>query len=247
MFVNFLDALRVKREELASVGVDIEETDYRSTILSSLPYALGNFASNQLAAARMFATTKTIVPDSLISLISEEYERQKTQKSRRSGKSRDDDKDEAMAVGSGKAKGKTKYPRGVCWNCGEKGHYKDKCPKPSTSKPSKDPKKEDEPKKSDSANAVESDSEGEAAFMSTLAYDTDLDESIDSGDGDWFLEAVETDSGEMDWFSEVKDDELESSVSDTDSLDSSVLSDTSDDALVAAELTDLDHRNHTYI
>ena len=83
---EFLDGLRVKREELASVGVDIDEKDYRSTIISSLPYALANFASSQLAAARMFAPSKTIVPDSLISLISEEYERQKTQKTRRSSK-----------------------------------------------------------------------------------------------------------------------------------------------------------------
>ena len=37
---EFLDSLRVKMEELAAVGVDIEEKDYRSTILSSLPVAL---------------------------------------------------------------------------------------------------------------------------------------------------------------------------------------------------------------
>ena len=79
----------------------------------------------------MFSPLNTIVPDSLISLISKEYERQKTQKTRRSGKAKDNDKDEAMATSSGK--GKPKYPHGVCWNCGEKGHYKDKCPKPSTS------------------------------------------------------------------------------------------------------------------
>ena len=52
---EFLDDLRVKREELASVGVDIDEKDYRSTILASLPFALSNFASAQLAAARMWA------------------------------------------------------------------------------------------------------------------------------------------------------------------------------------------------
>ena len=169
----------------------------------------------------------------------------KTQKSRRSGKNKDDDKDEAMAVGSGKGKGKTKYPRGVCGNCGEKGHYKDKCPKPSTSKtPDKTAKKEDEPKKSDGANVVESDSESDAAFM--IDFDTDLDESNDSNDGDWFSEAIDSDSGEIDWFSDEKDNEQESSVSDIDSLDSS-LSDTSDDALVATELADPDHHKDTYI
>ena len=32
---EFLDNLRVKQEELASVGVDIDEKDYQSTIISS--------------------------------------------------------------------------------------------------------------------------------------------------------------------------------------------------------------------
>jgi hypothetical protein len=41
--------LRSKREELASVGVDIDEKDYRSTVISSLPTFLSNFASSQLA------------------------------------------------------------------------------------------------------------------------------------------------------------------------------------------------------
>lgn len=50
---EFLDDLQVKREELASVGVDIDQKDYRSTILASLPFALSNIAFAQLAAARM--------------------------------------------------------------------------------------------------------------------------------------------------------------------------------------------------
>lgn len=102
-----------------------EFLDGRSTIISSLPIALANFASSQLASARLYASTKTIAPDPLISLISEEYERQKTQRSRRSGggKSKEDDKDEALsaaAAGSSKSskarRGKAdKKPKGVCW------------------------------------------------------------------------------------------------------------------------------------
>jgi hypothetical protein len=89
---EFLNSLMVKREELAAVGVDIEEKDYRSTILSSLPIALSDFASVQLAAARMYSTSKTIDPDVLISLICEEYDRQKMRRSRRyGGKSNDDE------------------------------------------------------------------------------------------------------------------------------------------------------------
>ena len=78
------------------------------TILSSLPIALSNFASAQLAAAWMYSTTKTLDLDVLISLIGEEYDRQKIQHSHRhSGKSKDDDKaDEAMAINSSSSKGK---------------------------------------------------------------------------------------------------------------------------------------------
>jgi hypothetical protein len=79
---EFLDNLRVKKEELATVGVIIDDGDYRSTILSSLPTPLANFASMQLAAARMFSSAKTISPDFLISLINEEVDRQKVQRSR---------------------------------------------------------------------------------------------------------------------------------------------------------------------
>ena len=163
---EFLDGLRVEREKLASVGVDIDEKDYRSTIISSLPIALANFASSQLASARLYSPTKTIAPDSLISLIAEESERQKVQRSRwHGGKSKDDDKDEAMSVTAGSSKRKDgKGDRklcGVCWNCGEKGHYKDKCPKPTKTTE----KEKGDSKGKDSVNvAVETDSESDEAF-----------------------------------------------------------------------------------
>ena len=90
---QFLDELRIKQEELATVGVDIDEKDYCSTIISSLPIPLANFASNQLAFAKIYSTTKTIAPDSLISLISEEYEHQHAQRARRSGTGKPKDED----------------------------------------------------------------------------------------------------------------------------------------------------------
>lgn len=50
---EWLDSLRVRKEELAQVGVDIDEKDFRSTVISSLPVYLSGFASSQLAAARL--------------------------------------------------------------------------------------------------------------------------------------------------------------------------------------------------
>ena len=77
---QFLEELCIKREELATVGVDVDEKDYCSTIISSLPIPLANFASNQLAFTKIYSPTKMIAPNSLISLISEEYERQHAQR-----------------------------------------------------------------------------------------------------------------------------------------------------------------------
>jgi hypothetical protein len=53
--------------QLVQVGVVIEDKDYLSTIISSLPVSLSSFASAQLAAARMFSPTKSIEPDVLLS------------------------------------------------------------------------------------------------------------------------------------------------------------------------------------
>ena len=72
---TWLDSLCVKREELAQAGVDIDEKDYCSTIIKSLPPFLSNFSSSLLANACLYVPNKSIDPDVLISLIIEEYER----------------------------------------------------------------------------------------------------------------------------------------------------------------------------
>jgi len=59
-----------------------------------------------------------------------------------------DEKDKAtLASPNGKGKKEHKC-RGLCWNCGEKGHFRNKCPKPV-----KDTKN-NSPKKDGSANAA---------------------------------------------------------------------------------------------
>lgn len=155
---------------LRKVGVVIDDKDYLSTIIGSLPISLSSFASSQLASARMYAPTKTIDPDVLIPLLTEEADRLKSLKARRPGtsKSKDDEKDEALSTEHEVSKGSGKGGRSggggkkniTCWGCGEKGHFRNKCPKGS--KPSKTPKKDSSSK--GSANAAESDSEGDGVW-----------------------------------------------------------------------------------
>ena len=85
----------------------------------------------------------------------------------------------------------------MCWNCGEKGHFKDKCPKPAVDK------KNNSSKKSGIANVtIESDSEGEGAFFMEPKSDSDEDPS----DGGY-----DSDGDETDWFSEVESNKAGSS------------------------------------
>jgi len=209
---QFLDELCMKWEEFATVGVDIDKKDYHSMIISSLPYSLANFASNQLAAAKLYSSTKTITPDALISLISEEHECQQVQRSRRNGgngKAKDQDRNKALSVmSSGKSSGKGRFerkPRGVCWNCGEKGHFKDKCPKPITDKKNNSSKS-----KGSTANAtIRSDSEDEGAFFMEPTFGSDSDSdgnrSYDRGYGSddrgWFFKR-ESERARSDWETE---------------------------------------------
>jgi hypothetical protein len=149
---QFLDDLRTKRDELSAVGVQIEEKDYRSTIIQSLPHHLASFASGQLATASLYSTSKTIDPDILISMIIEESER-RTRKDARPLRSnagaRAHGTDEAMSAtdssfrGRGGSRGNSRgsyrggrstgRQRPPCWNCGSREHFKAKCPEPDKS------------------------------------------------------------------------------------------------------------------
>ena len=135
---QFLDNLCAKREELVSVGVDIDNKDYCSTIISFLPTFLSNFTSSQLTAAQLYSTTKTIEPDALISISSLEFDHQKSQCAWQSGaRGPKDGNDEALASTPGnRKKGEGKAADGkkgkctcTCWNCGKEGHIQCNCPK----------------------------------------------------------------------------------------------------------------------
>ncbi len=222
--MSFLTVCQQKRESLASVGVIIEEKDYRSTILTSIPPYLAKHASTLLTAAKLFSSNKEVDPENLIHAISEEYDRlehERAKRSRQSGKGKDSEQDEAMSVSSssgGNKKGK-KPGKKLCWGCGKEGHFKNKCP----DKKSSDNDGKASGSKGEIANVAEesSDSDWEAggAFgvddasdMPSLAAVSESDESEVEG----LSEDLGDEDDGADLFSEVGDeswDELSSALS----------------------------------
>ena len=71
---DFLRGLRLKKEELAQVGVKISDEDYLSTIISSLPDGLSNFASMQMSWA-LQNSSQPIDASTLMVMLLQEAER----------------------------------------------------------------------------------------------------------------------------------------------------------------------------
>jgi len=226
---DFLRGLRLKKEELAQVGVKISDEDYLSTIISSLPDALSNFASMQMSWT-LQQTQQSMDASTLMTMLLQEAERQDLRSQRRkqaTGKAKEDEKSEALAVSTEKPRGKRDMSKISCWNCGELGHFSSKCDKPRKSKDSESSVKPDPKKEETSAAAVDSSSDDEGAWAADEIEDDGADwfqEVVDSeneadsvGDvADWFEEVVGTlkpdgsDEEESDWFEEaVAEEDLE--------------------------------------
>ncbi len=213
----------------------------------------------------MFSSTKTIDPDTLISLLVEESDRQRAQYARQKigGKGKEGEKDKALGVTPDKGK---KPRRDIeCWNCGGKGHFRHQCKKPKKPDFKKGESKMEEPKKeptkSDSrANAAESDSdsEGEGAWF----LDDDDNESVASDDSlpdlDQFSDSDNEDDEEAhtgfedwepeepDWFSDTLDDDDEDAVAEWDENTINNLGEVSGEALVTMDSLKLTHRVELY-
>ena len=95
--------LQLKKEELAQVGVKISDKEYLSTIISSLPDALANFASMQMAWM-LQQTSKSMDAGTLMMMLLQEAECQNLRNQRRklSRKIKDEEKGEALVVSKDK-------------------------------------------------------------------------------------------------------------------------------------------------
>ena len=135
---SFLGSMRVKREELAAVGVTMSDKEYRSAIIKSLPEEMSKFASGLLTAARVLTPSTSIDPDILIDHISEEADRLSARRKRDGGSSgkgkQPQVQDEALAATQGD--GGKKRRKGKCHNCGIAGHWARECRKPKKDQPS---------------------------------------------------------------------------------------------------------------
>lgn len=151
----FLHNLRARRTELKCMGITINDDDYRSTIIQSLPWNLANFVSVQLSIASLIPSLNgTIEPDRLINMICEEWERTRSHRNK-GGPKGESSADDSMAVDTeghrkgGKWKGKGKGKKGGCYECGDPDHWKRDCPKWKQ-------KQADKKSKGGDANAVDS-------------------------------------------------------------------------------------------
>lgn len=201
------DKLADMRERLASYGVDLEDHEYASILVGSLPSTYDPTLSSILASAKLSKTP--LDPDVVTSLITDDFDRRELAKKK--GKGRNDDA--AYYAGSGKGGGKGGKGDKVCHNCQKKGHFKADCWAKGGGKEGQGPKgKKGGGSKKEEVNAAEAEEEdGVWAIM-----DDELDVK------DWDIDSSES----TDWslLSENSEEEFEDvpesiHIPDTDQLD----------------------------
>ena len=128
-----METLSSMYEQLKGMGEKIEDGDFTTLILASLPKGYRPLINT--ISLQNCASTTPLQPQVLMESILEEFDRLQIEESQSKAT------ENAMMAKGGKGKGKkpqkgtgltsrgTTNPDVECWTCGEKGHYKDKCPK----------------------------------------------------------------------------------------------------------------------
>ena len=114
--------LRTMREDLASMGQKLEDTDFYAIVMGSLPTSYDPYISAVNATSSVLG--KTLSADDLILTVTKEYER-RTLKAK-SGK-KDADNAAFHSSDAGKDQKGGQKRKGDCHNCGKKGHWMRDC------------------------------------------------------------------------------------------------------------------------
>ena len=182
-------ALRRLKQSLAGMGVKVADEDYTAIIMGSLPESYRPTLSAISANARMNA--KSITPNDLIQVITEEYEhRQLTGKlpTKRGGNSaltaRSDNR-RAGNSGTRKNSANSASADVECYNCHRKGHYKLDCWRRGGGKEGQKPQRQGrndaaQPKQSASSASTTAPQE-DFAFASMAVIPNSPEAIIDSG------------------------------------------------------------------
>jgi hypothetical protein len=125
------DKLAEMNEKLSSIGVTLEDHEYASILIGSLPPIYEPTISSILAAAKL--SKNLLDPDTVISLITDDFDRSELTKKR----NKRDEKDVAFYVNETERRGgRNSSSRSgcsggrkdmMCHNCKKKGHFKADC------------------------------------------------------------------------------------------------------------------------
>ena len=150
-----LNQLWQMHQDLENIGIVIDDRDYATIIMQSVPSMYADFCANISAAAQLVWITITV--DQLQHQLEQEYDWRKTHHVHATLKPKDAtfnaNSSNHQSGGQGKNRehtpGQKKELR--CWNCDAVGHWKSECPKLLVEKAKKGEKKES----ANTANDVE--------------------------------------------------------------------------------------------
>ena len=183
--IEHLTNLRTMRENLASMGESLSDTDFYAIIMGSLPSSYDSYLSALNATSSVLGSQ--LSSDDLMLTITEEHERRHLKSK---GKSKEENT--AFHTDSKKdKKGKSKR-KGNCHNCGKEGHWTRDCYAEGGGKEGEGPKQKEKKEK-------EKEDKGKGKKKETAATAKDKDST----------EKDDKSKGEEAWMAMV-DDELES-------------------------------------
>jgi transposase InsO family protein len=186
--VDHFTSLRTMREDLASMGESLTETDFYAIIMGSLPSSYDPYLSALNATSSVLGSQ--LSADDLMLAITEEYERRALKA--KAGKK---DDNAAFSADAGPSKGnKGQKKKGECHNCGKKGHWSRDCWEEGGGKEGQGPKQKAKKEKDEKGKG-----KGKAKDVAATAKDNkDNKPKPDEEEEAWMVMIMNETDGEED-------------------------------------------------